>query len=78
MRTAISIPDDLFADVERLTRRLGKSRSELYTDALREYVTRHERTGITDTLNRVIERIEDPVDPAIITTSEALLRRVDW
>jgi metal-responsive CopG/Arc/MetJ family transcriptional regulator len=36
MKTAISIPDDVFAAAERLARRLKKSRSELYSRALRE------------------------------------------
>jgi hypothetical protein len=41
MKTAISIPDDVFADAERLARRLKKSRSELYSRAIREYIGEH-------------------------------------
>ena len=53
MKTAISIPDDLFADAEQLARELKKSRSRLYGDAVREYVARHSSENITETLNRV-------------------------
>jgi len=35
MKTAISIPDDLFATAEQLAARFGVSRSELYVTALR-------------------------------------------
>ena len=53
MKTAISIPDDLFADAERLAKTLKKSRSQLYCHALREYVARHAPDRVTETLNEV-------------------------
>ncbi len=51
MKTAISIPDDLFADAERLARELKKSRSRLYGDAMREYLDRHSSERVTETLD---------------------------
>ena len=53
MKTAISIPDDLFDDAERLAQELNKSRSRLYGDAVREYVARHSAKRVTETLDRV-------------------------
>jgi len=41
MKTAVSIPDDVFEKAERHARRMGKSRSQLYNHALAEYVARH-------------------------------------
>ena len=41
MKTAISIPDDVFQGAERLARRTKKSRSQLFSDAVREYISRH-------------------------------------
>ena len=41
MKTAISIPDDVFEVAERLARRTKKSRSRLFSDAIGEYVARH-------------------------------------
>jgi metal-responsive CopG/Arc/MetJ family transcriptional regulator len=38
MKTVISLPDGVFRDAERLARRLKKSRSELYREAVAEYV----------------------------------------
>ncbi len=55
MKTAISIPDDLFADAEELARELKKSRSRLYGDALREYVARHSTESVTEALDRVCD-----------------------
>jgi predicted transcriptional regulator len=53
MKTAISIPDDVFADAERLARELNQSRSQLYSRAVREYVARHSADSITAALDAV-------------------------
>ena len=42
MKTAVSIPDDVFEDAERLASRLRTSRSQLYARALAEFVARHD------------------------------------
>ena len=41
MKTAISIPDELFREVEVCSRRLRLSRSRLFATAAREYLARH-------------------------------------
>jgi metal-responsive CopG/Arc/MetJ family transcriptional regulator len=41
LKTVVSIPDDAFAGAERLAKRTKKSRSQLFSDAVREYVARH-------------------------------------
>jgi len=53
MKLALSIPDDLFASGERLSKRLGVSRSRLYATALAEFVAKHQRRKVTDRLNAV-------------------------
>jgi metal-responsive CopG/Arc/MetJ family transcriptional regulator len=57
MKTAVSIPDDVFRDAERLAKRLRRSRSQLYADALREYVTSRSPDEIEATMNRVLDEI---------------------
>lgn len=78
MKTAISIPDHVYAEVERLTRQLKKSRSELYTDALREYLARHDPDTVTQTLNRLCEELDGRADPAISAAGRRLLERMEW
>jgi predicted transcriptional regulator len=51
MEIAISIPDDVFADAEKLARALKKSRSQLYSHALKEYVARHAADQVTEALD---------------------------
>ena len=41
MKTAISLPDDLFSEADLLAKSLGKSRSRLVAEALAEYVAKH-------------------------------------
>jgi hypothetical protein len=53
VKTAISIPDDVFEAAERLARRLGKSRSELYSTAIASYLDQHRQDGVTERLNEV-------------------------
>jgi predicted transcriptional regulator len=54
MKTAVSVPDELFARVDGLARRWRRSRSEVYSAALREYVARHAPDEIADALDRVV------------------------
>jgi predicted transcriptional regulator len=62
MKTAVSVPDELFAKVERLVERSRRSRSEVYSAALREYVSRHAPDEITERLDRAIEDLGETPD----------------
>jgi metal-responsive CopG/Arc/MetJ family transcriptional regulator len=53
MKTAISIPDDVFESADELARELGVSRSELYANAITEYVAKHRGRDVTAILNEV-------------------------
>jgi hypothetical protein len=41
MKVAVSIPGPVFADAERLAKRLKASRSEVYARALKAFVANH-------------------------------------
>jgi metal-responsive CopG/Arc/MetJ family transcriptional regulator len=77
MKTAISIPDDLFDDAERLARAQKKSRSRLYGDAVREYVARHSADQITEALDQVCVATPSESDFAT-TAARRVLVRSDW
>jgi Arc/MetJ family transcription regulator len=77
MKTAISIPDELFAEAEKLARRLKKSRSELYSHALREYVARHGPEYVTETLDRLCS--DAPTEKDFVrAAARRTLRRSPW
>ncbi|MBU2601163.1 MAG: ribbon-helix-helix domain-containing protein [Actinobacteria bacterium] len=78
MKTAISIPDDLFEDAERLARTQKKSRSRLYGDAVREYVARHSADQVTGALNEVLEGVTLGEADFVARGARTTLERSDW
>jgi len=78
MKTAVSIPDDVFKKVERLARRSRKSRSEVFSAALREYVARHAPDEVTEGFNRVCEQVGEEDDDFIAAAGRRALERVEW
>ena len=78
MKTAVSIPDDIFERAERLARRDRRSRSEVYAAALDEYVARHAPDEITETMNRVCEAVGGEEDAFLAAASRRVLENVEW
>lgn len=78
MKTAISIPNKIYRDAERLSRRLKKSRSQVYTEAVTEYVARHDPEAVTEAMNRVCEVVDTRPEPAISGAAKRTLESVEW
>jgi metal-responsive CopG/Arc/MetJ family transcriptional regulator len=78
MKTAVSIPDDVFEKVEKLARRERRSRSEVFSAALREYVARHAPDEVTEAINRVCDRLVSDTDDFSIAASRRTLESVEW
>lgn len=80
MKTAISLPDPLFEAAERLAQQLGKSRSQLYTEALRAYLERHSEEAITRRINEIVDADPDAtkLDPVLDVLQLETLRKVEW
>jgi metal-responsive CopG/Arc/MetJ family transcriptional regulator len=75
MKTAVSIPDDLFQRAEELARRLGKSRSQVYREALAEYVLRHETRSVTSAMNELVDELGPEGDPWRVEAARRALER---
>jgi hypothetical protein len=78
MKTAISLPDAVFRDAERLARRLKKSRSSLYTEAVAEYVARHEPEAVTEALNQLAKKLGAGPDEFASAAARRVLERSEW
>jgi metal-responsive CopG/Arc/MetJ family transcriptional regulator len=78
MKTAVSIPDDVFEEAERLATELRTSRSQLYSRALREYVAKHAPDHLTEAMNRVVDEIGGEVDEFSRRASRRVLEKVEW
>lgn len=78
MKTAVSIPNDVFEEAEQLAKRTNKSRSQVFADALREYLARHSSDEITDAMNRVITQVGVQPDEWLAKVSHRSLKRNEW
>jgi predicted transcriptional regulator len=79
MKTAISIPDPLFAAADELARRLGLSRSELYQRAIASYLERHDDAMVTDRLDRVYGGDDrGTLDPVLDQLQRRSLPKDEW
>jgi metal-responsive CopG/Arc/MetJ family transcriptional regulator len=77
MRTRISIPDEVYGAAEELIERLATSRSQLYSQAVTEFVARHSPDRVTAALDGVLVGIEPEADPFVEAASIAMLRGCD-
>ena len=78
MKTAVSIPDPIFREAERLTRRLHIPRSRLYASALQAYLRQHSTKGITEALNAVYSKEVSEMDPVVNRLQDLAIGREDW
>jgi metal-responsive CopG/Arc/MetJ family transcriptional regulator len=78
MKTAISIPDDVFQAAEELSKRLGMSRSELYAKAVAMFVKDHKITRVKETLDAIYTAEDSRLDPALMALQALSLPKEEW
>jgi len=78
MKTAVSVPDDVFQRAEHLARRVGMSRSEVYSRALREYVARHAPDEVTEAVNLVVGAVGGSEGAFAQEAARRILERAEW
>jgi hypothetical protein len=78
MKTAVSIPDGVFEEAERLAHRARRSRSDVYSAALKEYVARHSPDEVTEAMDRVCATIGDQPDTFVSTAARRVFERSEW
>ncbi len=78
MKTAISIPDKIFESAEKLAHRLGKSRSQLYTQALHSYLEKNDDQLVQEALDNLYEHTPSSIEPALQTLQTKSLLKEQW
>ena len=83
MKTAISVPDDTFSEVEQRARALGMSRSQFYTVAARHYLDELDEQATTDQINETLAAHKGGADDSAAAAVRAGRRRLgetdeDW
>ena len=78
MKTAISIPDHVFDEAEKLAQRLGMSRSELYANAVSEYIREHRGEEVTKKLNEIYQKETSTLEPFLHSLQLDSLPKDEW
>jgi antitoxin MazE6 len=64
VKTAISIQESLFERADALAQQLHLSRSQLFAQALDEYLKKHESRKLLEAINNALESEPDPGEAA--------------
>jgi len=78
MKTAISIPNDIYYSADQLARRLGMSRSELYSKAVSTYISTHKNEAVTEALDKIYAEETSQIDSAINMMQLKSLPKEEW
>jgi len=78
MKTAISIPDRIFHSADQLAKRLGVSRSELYSKAVSIFIDANKNEAVTKTLDQIYEKETSGIDPVINVIQLKSLPKEEW
>lgn len=78
MKTAISLPDDLFILADEFAKDVGMSRSELYATALREFILSRQKDDLTERINAACARLDTSLPEDIAKITRQKLIEVEW
>lgn len=78
MKTAVSLPDPLFAEAEQAAKRLRMSRSKLYATAIARFLRDNRSRGVTERLNAVYAKEKSTLDPVLHELQVRSLPREKW
>ncbi len=78
MKTAISVRDSLFIRAEKFAKREKITRSQLFSDAVEEYLDKLEAEDITANLNEVYSEEDSSIDPVMFKMALVSLPKEEW
>jgi len=78
MKVAISVPDPVFDAAERLAKERRVPRSQVFSEALAEYVAKHSSASVIARLNAVYDVEVSTIDSALSSAQYALLSHEAW
>jgi len=78
MKTAVSVPSMLFERADRLARKMKKSRSQLYSDAISEYVARHDPAEVTKALDKLYSELDSRPHRSLSEAARRVLEASEW
>ena len=73
MKIALSLPDEIFDEAELVAKQLGLSLSELYVNALCEYLRKYNKEQMLTQLNELYSEKDSTLDPVLAEMQLAAL-----
>ena len=79
MKVAVSIPDDIFEEVDRVAEAIGKTRSALYAKVLADFLAKRKDDAITAAINAAVDSMDGDDDSAFAKEAgRRTLARSEW
>lgn len=78
MKTAVSIRDNIFQNAEKYAKKTKVSRSQLYSDALEEYLAKRDEADLIARINAVCEEVDTSLDPFWKKAQARILEKEEW
>ena len=78
MKTAISVPNDVFELSERLAKKLKVSRSKIFAMGVKKLAEDHDEEDLIARINAVCEKVDTSLDPAVRFYQSRAIKRKKW
>lgn len=78
MKTAISVPADVFQLSEKLAKKLKISRSAVFAMGIKKLAEEHDEEELIAQINRVCAEVDTSLDPAIRQYQNRRMREEKW
>ena len=78
MKTAISIPDNIFLAADQYAKSQGVSRSQLYTKAVAQFLEQHMSDQITKQLDEVYSSEPAKLDKTLAMIQFVSIEKEEW
>ncbi len=78
MKTAISVRDNLFQRIEKYAKTTKMSRSQLFSEAVEEYLDKREQETLKAKINEVCEKVDTSLNPFWKKKQSRILSKEKW
>ncbi len=78
MKTAISVPNEVFELSERLAKKFKVSRSKIFAMGVKKLGEEHDEEEIIANINKVCEKVDTSIDPILFKMVMLSLPKDEW
>lgn len=78
MKTAISVPEDVFELSNSLAKKLKVSRSKIFAMGVKKLAEEYDEEEVIASINKVCEKVDTSVDPVLFKMAMLTLPAEEW